>query len=150
MTSLLYPSASKKSLNPCLAYIPIMCQRIGRPPISTMGLGFNWVSSARRLPKPPQRITVFIKSPVQIIEVCDLGSCLYHNRLAPRCYLISQIQYHLCRIHTLILITHRTILFVSHSDQFSIAGFRKRSCLHLESLGSRKKNSSGSVSTSRS
>ena len=37
-----------------------MCHRIGRPPISTMGLGFKTVSSARREPNPPANITAFI------------------------------------------------------------------------------------------
>src|SRR6202162_1657947 len=38
-----------------------MCQRIGRPPISTIGLGFVSFSSASREPKPPARITVCIR-----------------------------------------------------------------------------------------
>src|SRR5438876_3499350 len=38
----------------------MMCQRIGRPPISTMGLGRTSVSSLMRVPKPPARITAFI------------------------------------------------------------------------------------------
>jgi len=33
---------------------------MGRPPISTMGFGRNSVSSRRRVPCPPQRITTFI------------------------------------------------------------------------------------------
>ena len=37
----------------------MMCQRIGRPPISTIGLGRNSVSSRRRVPSPPQRMTTF-------------------------------------------------------------------------------------------
>ena len=36
-----------------------MCQRIGRPPISTIGLGRNSVSSRMRVPWPPQSITTF-------------------------------------------------------------------------------------------
>src|ERR1017187_5069259 len=40
-----------------------MCQRIGLPPISTIGLGRMAVSSLRRVPKPPARITAFICSP---------------------------------------------------------------------------------------
>ncbi len=31
----------------------MMCQRIGRPPISTMGLGVTSVSAASRVPAPP-------------------------------------------------------------------------------------------------
>src|SRR5882762_2574683 len=38
----------------------MMCQRMGRPPISTIGLGRNSVSSRRRVPNPPQRTTTFI------------------------------------------------------------------------------------------
>ena len=38
----------------------MMCQRIGRPPISTMGLGLATVSSDRRLPVPPASIATFI------------------------------------------------------------------------------------------
>src|SRR6476661_5092097 len=37
----------------------MMCQSIGRPPISTIGLGFVSVSSARRVPSPPARMTTF-------------------------------------------------------------------------------------------
>src|SRR5215471_1441636 len=39
----------------------MMCQRIGRPPMSTSGLGRNSVSSRRRVPNPPQRTTTFIE-----------------------------------------------------------------------------------------
>src|ERR1019366_6737494 len=38
----------------------MMCQRIGRPPISTMGLGRYSVSSRNLVPSPPARITTFI------------------------------------------------------------------------------------------
>src|SRR6478672_970981 len=38
-----------------------MCQRIGRPPISTIGLGRVPVSSVSRVPIPPARITAFIR-----------------------------------------------------------------------------------------
>src|SRR5260370_24229172 len=43
----------------------MMCQRIGRPPISTMGLGRNSVSSRRRVPNPRQRTTTFITGSLQ-------------------------------------------------------------------------------------
>src|SRR5439155_7105764 len=33
------------------------CQTIGRPPISTIGLGISCVRSCRRVPRPPQRMT---------------------------------------------------------------------------------------------
>ena len=35
----------------------MMCQRIGRPPISTIGFGLVSVSSERREPRPPARMT---------------------------------------------------------------------------------------------
>src|SRR6187200_1075941 len=38
----------------------MMCQRIGRSPTGTIGLGRNSVSSRRRVPRPPQKITTFI------------------------------------------------------------------------------------------
>ena len=37
----------------------MMCQRIGLPPISTIGFGRTDVSSASRVPRPPARITAF-------------------------------------------------------------------------------------------
>lgn len=39
----------------------MMCQRIGFPPISIMGLGRVEVSSEIRVPRPPARMTAFIK-----------------------------------------------------------------------------------------
>ena len=39
----------------------MMCQSIGMPPISTIGLGRTVVSSLRREPKPPARMTAFIR-----------------------------------------------------------------------------------------
>src|SRR3954447_10131421 len=42
----------------------MMCHRIGRPPISTIGFGLTSVSSARREPTPPASISTFmIRSP---------------------------------------------------------------------------------------
>src|SRR5262245_47773727 len=41
----------------------MMCQRIGMPPISTIGLGRTAVSSPSRVPRPPARITVRICAP---------------------------------------------------------------------------------------
>ena len=38
----------------------MICHKIGLPPISTMGLGLRWVSSERRVPKPPAKMTAFI------------------------------------------------------------------------------------------
>ena len=37
-----------------------MCQRIGRPPISTIGFGFVEVSSESLVPRPPASMTAFI------------------------------------------------------------------------------------------
>lgn len=39
-----------------------MCQRMGLPPTSTIGFGLRWVSSLRRVPRPPARITAFTNS----------------------------------------------------------------------------------------
>src|ERR1700682_920726 len=38
----------------------MMFHRMGLPPISTIGLGRNSVSSRRRVPNPPHRTTTFI------------------------------------------------------------------------------------------
>src|SRR5438105_2221587 len=38
----------------------MICHRIGRSPIGTIGLGRNSVSSRKRVPNPPQKITTFI------------------------------------------------------------------------------------------
>src|SRR5690242_21756231 len=62
----------------------MMCQRIGIPPISTIGLGRTSVSSARRVPKPPARIPTFMLSPSELVSwmcsragvfVCDIERC---------------------------------------------------------------------------
>src|SRR3954451_18807401 len=39
----------------------MMCQRIGFPPMSTIGFGRNSGSSRRRVPSPPQRMTTFTR-----------------------------------------------------------------------------------------
>jgi hypothetical protein len=39
----------------------MMCQRIGLPPISIMGFGRVEVSSLILVPKPPARMTTFIR-----------------------------------------------------------------------------------------
>src|SRR6266498_3789744 len=44
----------------------MMCQRMGKPPISTMGLGRCDVSSLSRLPSPPAKITAFIDHPCPV------------------------------------------------------------------------------------
>src|SRR6266850_1129531 len=41
----------------------MMCQMIGLPPISTIGLGLRCDSSLIRVPSPPARITHFIDAP---------------------------------------------------------------------------------------
>src|SRR3982751_1804499 len=47
----------------------MMCHKMGRPPICTIGLGLISVSSERRVPIPPARMTAFIrKSPSQTPE----------------------------------------------------------------------------------
>src|SRR5664279_1908370 len=40
----------------------MMCQRIGLPPISIIGLGFRLLSSEMRVPSPPARMTTFMAS----------------------------------------------------------------------------------------
>src|SRR6266436_5310258 len=40
----------------------MMCHRIGLPPISTIGLGRKRVSSDKRVPNPPAKMTAFIRS----------------------------------------------------------------------------------------
>src|SRR5712691_3329030 len=55
----------------------MMCQSMGRPPISTMGLGLTAVSSARRVPMPPAKITVFMSAgPSRRLDAS--GSCFGH------------------------------------------------------------------------
>ena len=46
----------------------MMCHKIGRPPISTIGFGFDVVSSLRRVPKPPANITAFIAEGVLVLR----------------------------------------------------------------------------------
>src|SRR6266581_69228 len=52
----------------------MMCQRIGRSPISTIGLGRVSVSSVSREPNPPARMTVFMITPSTI------GNTLVHHQ----------------------------------------------------------------------
>src|SRR6266700_717267 len=47
----------------------MMCQMIGLPPTSIMGLGFKFDSSLMRVPRPPARITAFIGSDHPIRKV---------------------------------------------------------------------------------
>src|SRR5215218_6206860 len=60
----------------------MMCQRIGRGPISTIGLGRYSVSSRSRVPWPPQRITTgmsslsIMKSPWKFYRGSDVAESL--------------------------------------------------------------------------
>src|SRR5208282_749301 len=56
-----YPRQNTKSVKPLCAYNFMICQRMGRPPISTMGLGRYSVSSRKRVPSPPHSITTFTR-----------------------------------------------------------------------------------------
>ena len=56
----LYPRQIINSVNPCNEYVLSKCHRIGRPPISTKTFGLDMVSSDKREPRPPAKITVFI------------------------------------------------------------------------------------------
>jgi len=63
----------------------MMCQRIGLPPISTIGFGRCSVSSASRVPIPPASIATFIQPYSQcLVHVCraedELVSCIKHDR----------------------------------------------------------------------
>src|SRR5215217_397803 len=55
----------------------MMCHRIGLPPISTMGLGRKTVSSERRVPNPPAKITAFIGS--LLLLTMPGGYCLHDS-----------------------------------------------------------------------
>src|SRR5262249_17102039 len=44
----------------------MMCQRIGRPPMSIIGFGTRRVSSPMRTPNPPQKITTFIRKELRM------------------------------------------------------------------------------------
>ena len=44
----------------------MICQRIGLPPIGTIGLGITSVYSARRVPNPPARRMTFMKNEVKM------------------------------------------------------------------------------------
>src|SRR5215472_672120 len=54
-----------------------MCHKIGRPPISTIGLGRIEVSSTNRVPSPPARMTAFISFPFPLPFI--------HTVSCPRC-----------------------------------------------------------------
>src|SRR6185437_7273090 len=75
------------SLTPWWAYSFMMCHRIGRPPISTIGLGRMVVSSLSRVPRPPARITSFTKSTSEAGFDCfvsaGIESCVHCVSRAP-------------------------------------------------------------------
>src|SRR6476620_1596706 len=52
----------------------MMCHRIGRPPMATIGLGIACVSSERRVPRPPARMTVFTKLLLSRRELAKEGT----------------------------------------------------------------------------
>src|SRR5208282_1094104 len=89
-----YPRQNTKSVKPLCAYNFIICQRIGRPPISTMGLGRYSVSSRKRVPSPPHSITTFTRFSWQalvlvyrnlfIIQTLDKGRTLDGHHLTYR------------------------------------------------------------------
>src|SRR6516164_9771714 len=66
------------SLRPKAEKIFRICHRIGWPPISTIGFGLVSVSSDRRVPNPPARITTF--------PTIDAPICL---KLRPEAYVTS-------------------------------------------------------------
>src|ERR1017187_9354821 len=63
MISPRYPRAMMNSVTLWAAKMFMMCQRIGRPPISTIGFGRRLVSSERREPNPPARMIAFMLLP---------------------------------------------------------------------------------------
>jgi hypothetical protein len=77
----------------------MMCQRIGIPPISTIGLGRNEVSSLSRLPSPPARITAFtyefsfsLACPIINSATCHVAAHLSPTQIAGRDRIASDVQ----------------------------------------------------------
>jgi hypothetical protein len=57
-----------------------MCPRSGRSPISTMGSGLEAVSSDRREPMPPARMTTLTTTPLpQMPSPARLPECTWHR-----------------------------------------------------------------------
>jgi hypothetical protein len=55
----------------------MMCHKIGMPPMVTIGFGFTPVSSLRRVPNPPAKMTAFMHSlPHQSLRFSDLSNNL--------------------------------------------------------------------------
>src|SRR4051812_28732812 len=46
----------------------MMCQRIGLPPISTIGFGRMWDSSLILVPRPPASMTTFINALLKLVN----------------------------------------------------------------------------------
>jgi len=66
----------------------MMCQIIGRPPTSTIGLGLNSVSSRSRVPKPPASSTAFTIPPMICV---NLGYCKVVLELIPCRFATTEI-----------------------------------------------------------
>src|SRR6478735_9773042 len=65
--------------------MPITCQRIGRPPISTSAFGTVSVRSLSRVPRPPQRMTTGVVRLTCVAEQFkDAGSVACSARERPR------------------------------------------------------------------
>ena len=60
------------SLKPWCEKSFMMCHRIGRPPISIIGLGRRWLSSEMRVPSPPARMTAFMIAPSPLRQAIRL------------------------------------------------------------------------------
>src|SRR5271154_4252785 len=58
----------------------MMCQRIGRPPISIIGFGRTDVSSEIRVPMPPARMTAFTIPPAFAKIIQKELSCYRSDR----------------------------------------------------------------------
>src|SRR6266849_10327286 len=83
-----------KSLIPWKEYNFMICHRIGFSPISTIGFGLTRVSSLNLEPKPPAKITTFMKrhSSFQLHPSCSFarsahgeGSKLETNHCVSSC-----------------------------------------------------------------
>src|SRR5271157_5405499 len=74
-----YPRQHTKSGKPLCAYNFIICHRIGRPPISTKGLGRYSVSSRKRVPSPPHNITTFTRFSWQALVLVPQILCIIHT-----------------------------------------------------------------------
>ena len=71
------------SLTPNAAYSFMMCQRIGRPPISSIGFGRVPDSSAMRVPLPPARMTHFIGLGRSVVDTCEICASENLNMSSP-------------------------------------------------------------------